>query len=34
MASALGVVASVTDRTIGIGDLASAVEQAGLESLS
>ena len=29
----LGVVASVTDRTVGVGDLASAVEQAGLESL-
>jgi len=29
----LGVVASVTDRTIGISDLASAVELAGLESL-
>jgi probable F420-dependent oxidoreductase len=29
----LGVVTSVTDRTIGVGDLALAVEQAGLESL-
>jgi len=29
----LGIVASVTHRTIGIGDLASAVERAGLESL-
>jgi probable F420-dependent oxidoreductase len=29
----LGVVTAVTDRTIGIADLASAVEQAGLESL-
>jgi hypothetical protein len=30
----LGVVTAVTDRTIGIADLAAAVEQAGLESLS